>query len=62
MKPGSGEDVSILNRTVAYNINDMYGLEIPKHIGIIPQNALTTISGKDYIYGAVSKQKKDGCI
>eukprot|EP00978_Attheya_sp_CCMP212_P029183 scaffold103001_cov58-Attheya_sp.AAC.2 len=31
-----------------------YGKEIPLHVGVVPPEALTTIHGKEYLYGAIT--------
>eukprot|EP00978_Attheya_sp_CCMP212_P009282 scaffold21944_cov36-Attheya_sp.AAC.1 len=37
-----------------------YGKEIPLHVGVVPPEALTTIHGKKYLYGAIAYHKDVG--
>ena len=59
VKPSDG-DVSLINKAVCFDISTAYGLEIPKHIGVIPPDALVHLNGKEYIYGAIAHHKDAG--
>jgi hypothetical protein len=54
------EHHNILNVSVCFDLSVSYGKEIHLHIGVIPPEAIVTMHGKEYIYGAIAHHRDPG--
>eukprot|EP00978_Attheya_sp_CCMP212_P011485 scaffold28330_cov35-Attheya_sp.AAC.3 len=60
VKPNKIENFTLLNVSVCFDLSEGYGKEIPLHVGVVPPEALVTIHGKEYLYGAIAHHKDVG--